>query len=241
MNKNYKDMTVGQIVADKFDNSKVFNDFGIDFCCRGDVSLSNACNAQGIDIKDVLKKLGETEPFVDKTMDFKTWDIDLLVDFIIKHHHRYIRKNGRGIQELLNKVCDVHGNKYNSLYEVKALFDASLTDLNEHLNKEEQILFPYIYEMHEAYSSRKPLPFFHCGGVEQPIAVMMSEHDTEGSRFREISRLTNTYLAPDDACESYRLVLNQLNEFEENLHHHIHLENNIVFPAAIQIQLSFNF
>ena len=94
-------------------------------------------------------------------MDFKTWDIDLLVDFIIKHHHRYIRKNGRGIQELLNKVCDVHGNKYNSLYEVKALFDASLTDLNEHLNKEEQILFPYIYEMHEAYSSRKPLPFFH--------------------------------------------------------------------------------
>lgn len=128
-----------------------------------------------------------------------------------------------------------------TLYEVKALFDASLTDLNEHLNKEEQILFPYIYEMHEAYSSRKPLPFFHCGGVEQPIAVMMSEHDTEGSRFREISRLTNTYLAPDDACESYRLVLNQLNEFEENLHHHIHLENNIVFPAAIQIQLSFNF
>ena len=139
-------------------------------------------------------------------------------------------------EELLDKICRVHGEKHPSLYNVQALFHDSLSDLNAHLDKEELVLFPYIYEMVKAKLENTPLPEFHCGSIEAPISVMMAEHDIEGGRYRHIEHLTNGYTAPEDACNSYRLVLQQLKAFEEALHQHIHLENNIVFPRSIKME-----
>lgn len=231
--KNYREMSVGEIVADNFEYSKIFDKYKIDFCCNGSVPLTEACKQADIEIDRVIRELESEMPEGSATVDFKSWPTDLLADYILKFHHRNIRKQGPEIAALLDKVCRAHGDNHPELYEVKALFNESLIDLENHLEKEEMVLFPYIYDLCAAREHGRPAPYFHCGTIESPIAVMMAEHDAEGERYREISRLTNDYTVPEDGCSSYRLLLERLKAFEEALHHHIHLENNIVFPRAI--------
>lgn len=234
--KDYKKMTVGQIVADNFSNAEVFDKYGIDFCCHGSVLLPEASQKAGADVNEVIKDIENVTLPTSESIDFKSWPLDLLVDYILKIHHRNIRIKGPKLQELLDKVCQVHGDKHPTLYNVQVLFQQSLSDLNQHLDKEELVLFPYIYEMVKAKLDKTVLQEFHCGSIKAPISVMMAEHDAEGERYRHIERLTNGYTVPDDACNSYRLLLQELKDFETALHQHIHLENNIVFPRAIQLE-----
>lgn len=234
--KDYKTMTVGDIVADNFGNAGVFDKYGIDFCCHGFVLLPEACQKAGADTDKVIKDIENLALPASENIDFKSWPLDLLVDYILKIHHRNIRRNGPKIQELLDKVCRVHGEDYPTLYNVQVLFGQSLSDLNQHLDKEELVLFPYIYEMVKAGLDNTALPEFHCGSIQAPISVIMSEHDAEGERYRHIEKLTNGYSSPQTDCNSYCLVLQQLKQFEAALHQHIHLENNIVFPRAIQLE-----
>lgn len=234
--KDYKKMTVGQIVADNFGNAEVFDKYGIDFCCHGSVLLPEASQKAGVDINEVIKDIESVTSPTSESIDFKSWPLDLLVDYILKIHHRNIRNKGPKLQELLDKVCQVHGSKHPTLYNVQVLFQQSLSDLNQHLDKEELVLFPYIYEMVKAKLDNTVLQEFHCGSIKAPISVMLAEHDAEGERYRHIERLTNGYAVPDDACDSYRLLLQELKDFETALHQHIHLENNIVFPRAIQLE-----
>lgn len=234
--KNYRAMSVGEIVADNFEYAKVFDKYKIDFCCNGSVPLTEACKQADVEIDRVIAELESGMPEGSVTVDFKSWPIDLLADYILKFHHRNIRRQGPEIAALLDKVCRAHGDSHPELYEVQTLFNESLLDLENHLEKEEMVLFPYIYELCNAREHGRPVPHFHCGTIESPIAVMMAEHDAEGERYREISRLTNNYIVPEDGCDSYRLLLEKLKAFEEALHHHIHLENNIVFPRAIAME-----
>lgn len=234
--KDYKKMTVGQIVADNFVNAEVFDKYGIDFCCHGSVLLPEASQKAGVDVNEVIKDIESVTSPTSESIDFKSWPLDLLVDYILKIHHRNIRNKGPKLQELLDKVCQVHGSKHPTLYNVQVLFQQSLSDLNQHLDKEELVLFPYIYEMVKAKLDNTVLQEFHCGSIKAPISVMLAEHDAEGERYRHIERLTNEYAVPDDACDSYRLLLQELKDFETALHQHIHLENNIVFPRAIQLE-----
>lgn len=234
--KSYKNMTVGEIVADNFNNAEVFDKYAIDFCCHGSVLLPEASKKAGVDIEKVIKDLENLVPSSSESIDFKSWPLDLLVDYILKIHHRNIRKNGPEIDKLLDKVCQVHGEKHPALYNVRDIFQSSLYDLNAHLDKEELLLFPYIYEMVKAKLEKTLVPEFHCGSIEAPISVMMAEHDTEGDRYHYINKLTNGYTAPEDACDSYRLALQKLKDFESALHQHIHLENNIVFPQALHLE-----
>ncbi len=234
--KDYKKMTVGQIVADNFGNAEIFDKYGIDFCCHGSVLLPEASQKAGADVNEVIKNIENATLSTSESIDFKSWPLDLLVDYILKIHHRNIRSKGPKLQELLDKVCHVHGNKHPTLYNVQVLFQQSLSDLNQHLDKEELVLFPYIYEMVKAKLDNTALQEFHCGSIQAPISVMLAEHDAEGERYRHIERLTNGYSAPDDACDSYRLLLQELKDFETALHQHIHLENNIVFPRAIELE-----
>lgn len=234
--KNYKVMSVGEIVADNFEYAKVFDKYKIDFCCNGSVPVVEACKQAGVEVDNVIRELESEMPEGSAIVDFKSWPTDLLADYILKFHHRNIRKQGPEIAALLDKVCRAHGDNHPELYEVKALFNESLIDLESHLEKEEMVLFPYIYELCSTNENGRPAPYFHCGTIESPIAVMMAEHDAEGERYREISRLTNNYTVPEDGCSSYRLLLERLKAFEEALHHHIHLENNIVFPRAIAME-----
>ena len=212
--KDYKRMTVGEIVADNFNNAGIFDKYGIDFCCHGSALLPEASKTAGADMEKVIEEIEHLAPTTSENIDFKSWPLDLLVDYILKIHHRNIRTQGPEIEELLDKICRVHGEKHPSLYNVQALF----------------------HEMVKAKLENTPLPEFHCGSIEAPISVMMAEHDIEGERYRHIEHLTNGYTAPEDACNSYRLVLQQLKAFEEALHQHIHLENNIVFPRSIKME-----
>lgn len=234
--KNFKTMTVGEIVADDFKYANVFNKYKIDFCCNGSIPLSEACKYVNIDLEKIIGELKNTPLEYSTTIDFKSWPTDLLVDYILKFHHRNIRAQGPVIAELMDKVCHAHGDNHPELYEIQELFTQSLENLESHLQKEEVILFPYIYELYKSSINDTAIPHFHCGTIKSPIAVMMAEHDAEGECYRRISLLSNEYTLPKDGCNSYRLLLEKLKSFEAALHHHIHLENNIVFPHAIEME-----
>lgn len=235
--ENLKDKTVGEIVALNIGYAKVFQNYRIDFCCGGDILLADAVSKIDVSLDDVLDEIEMTPHYnVPQALNFNTWSLDLLIDYIVKFHHNYIRTEGPNIYDLLEKVCKVHGDTDKHLHEVLDLFRESLIDLHNHLDKEESVLFPFVYEVMNALSKGKEAPEFHCGSVVYPIRVMMQEHEDEGIRFRKISALTNSYKAPEYACNSYKLVLEELKNFEENLHIHIHSENNILFPKAIKIE-----
>lgn len=238
MNK-LEGLTVGEIVSQNIAYTKVFQACGIDFCCGGNILLREAAEKVNVNIEEVLNDLNAidtSDAVIAKAFNFDAWSLDLLIDYIFKFHHNYIRTIGNEIYELLDKVVKVHGDTDPHLKEVQSLFTASLVELNDHLAKEENILFPFIFEILEANQRGASLPEFHCGSIENPIRVMEQEHDDEGVRFRVISELTNSYSIPPHACASYKLVLEELKQFEDNLHIHIHVENNILFPKAIRLQ-----
>ena len=220
--KNYDLQTVGQIVADRFDTTRIFYRYGIDFCCHGDTLFIEACKKKGVDPNQVAKELDEVVevPFVCAPA-FSEWPLDLLIDYVLKIHHRNIRKEGPKIEILLDKVVKVHGAKHLYLYQVQQHFHESLIDLESHLSKEENILFPYVYELCFAGMEERKIESFHCGTIRYSIEAMEKEHSIEGERFALISSLTNGFTPPDDACSSYRLVLQQLKQFDEALHEHI--------------------
>ena len=164
-----------------------------------------------------------------QNITFSDWPLDLLIDYIEKKHHRYINQKTPVILTYLKKVTSVHGIAHPELLEIYELFTASAQNLAAHMKKEELILFPYIKKLE---NSETPITA-HFGSVENPIAMMKEEHNDEGERFSRISELSNAYQLPPDACPTYNVTFQLLKEFESDLHQHIHLENNILFPAAI--------
>jgi regulator of cell morphogenesis and NO signaling len=166
--------------------------------------------------------------------NFSEWPLDLLVDYVLKVHHRRVREKGPGTLSLINKVM----MENLVLDEVEQLFSQSLSDLDTHLMKEERVLFPYILDLYDAVRSGQPIAPMHCGTVRNPINVMMSDHDAELQRHERIATLLNDYQAPADASEDYKELMRQLSEFRENLKEHTHVENDIIFPKAIEMEAS---
>jgi len=227
---------IGQVVAESYHYANIFKEAGIDFCCNGNRSIREACDEINIDADTIVSRLNST-PEADaetKGIDFKQWPIDLLADYIEKTHHRYVRKKIDEIVPYLDKIIEVHSANHPELIKIGEHFTLSAEALTSHMQKEEMVLFPYIRGMVEARADNKPLPESHFGSIENPIAMMREEHDIEGERFRQISALSNGYTPPADACNTYRITYSMLKEFEEDLHKHIHLENNILFPKAIR-------
>jgi regulator of cell morphogenesis and NO signaling len=225
---------VGELVANDYRTATVFKSYDIDYCCNGQRSIEQACHHTGISIDALIDSLKNIPADVlSGVADFNSWPVDLLADYIEKKHHRYVRAKLKEIAPLLNKVAKVHGDKHPELWEVEGLFSESSFDLVDHLKKEEQLLFPFVRRMVEAGNTKIHASF---GRVENPVSVMMHEHDQEGERFRRIAEITDEYTPPPDACNTYKATLVMLKEFEEDLHQHIHLENNILFPKAIAMQ-----
>ena len=228
---------IGKIVAENYKAASVFKSYNIDFCCNGNRSIAAASKEKNIDENLILQQLSEVlDKKGDSEIDFKSWSIDLLADYIEKKHHRYVRAKTAEITPYLAKIADVHGDRHPELYEIKELFAQSAADLSAHMIKEENILFPLIREMVEKKARGEKLTRPPFGSIENPIKAMQIEHDNEGVRFRRISELSNNYETPQDGCNTYRVTLNLLKEFEDDLHRHIHLENNILFPAAIEFE-----
>lgn len=226
---------IGHLVAENYQFAYVFKSAGIDFCCNGNRTIADACKNTSINVKGLLEEL-ET---VDKDMpleniNYQSWPIDLLCDYIEKKHHRYVAQKVDEIMPYLEKIVQVHGKKHPELQTIQKLFQLAAGDLTVHMKKEELLLFPYIRKLYQAVMQKKELEHFAFETVENPVRMMMEEHSTEGERFRKIAELSHNYTAPSDACNTYRVTYALLKEFEEDLHQHIHIENNILFPRAIQ-------
>lgn len=228
---------IGELVAKDYRTASIFKKYSIDFCCQGNRTIEEACEKKNIDTKKVLEDLvAMMESKSESTTDYQSWPLDLLADYIEKKHHRYVQEKTLEIQPYLDKICKVHGERHPELLKIKEEFNASAGELAAHMKKEELILFPFIRKMTQAKMENIKVDAAHFGTVINPIQMMMDEHTVEGNRFRKIEELSNNYTPPQDACNTYRVSFSLLKEFEQDLHLHIHLENNILFPKAIEIE-----
>ena len=223
--------TVGELAAEIPNSTRLFEKLGIDYCCAGQKPLEEACAGLNLSVDDVLRAL-EQSPGTAVDCDWNTTPLGELVDHIVEKHHTYVKNEVPRLQALIAKVVGVHGKNHTELQEVSEAFSALANELAAHLMKEEQILFPYVKQMASGAGGGSAC----FGSVENPIAVMMMEHDNAGEQLRNIRQVTGNYTIPDDACQSYKMLFSALVEFEQDLHQHIHLENNILFPRAIQLE-----
>jgi regulator of cell morphogenesis and NO signaling len=234
-------LTIGEFVASDFRVASVFSKHNIDFCCKGNRTLDEVCQAKGLDKNQIENEINTILNSKNENgIDFKSWPLDLLIDYIEKTHHRYIEEKTPMILQFLDKLCKVHGDRHPELFDINILFKIGAGALAQHMKKEELILFPFIKKMLNALKENISIEQSPFGTVENPIAMMMDEHENEGERYRKISELTNNYTPPADACSTYKVTFSMLQEFEQDLHKHIHLENNILFPNAIEIEKKFS-
>lgn len=225
--------TIGSIVAEDYRTAAVFSAHGIDFCCKGDRSLEEACRAKGLDQKTLESEIHQAiERDAGAGDDGKQWSLGRLIEHIERVHHRYVVSRTATLLQFLDKLCRVHGERHPELFAIQREFHECAGALATHMKKEELILFPFINQLEKAqlHGTQPPVPGF--GTVDNPIAMMEQEHHAEGERFSRISELSNGYQNPTDGCATYLTAMAMLKEFEEDLHRHIHLENNILFPRA---------
>ncbi|WP_163445006.1 iron-sulfur cluster repair di-iron protein [Flavobacterium columnare] len=232
-----KNKLIGEYVAEDYRTAQIFSKYGIDFCCKGNRTINEVCEIIGIKEEILLDELNSFDKNVnDDLNNFKTMPLDRLIEHIESRHHTYVEEKLPIIIQFLNKICDVHGTKHPELFEIRTLFVASSNDLTQHMKKEELILFPFIKKMVELANDNTEIPLPSFITVNNPIQMMKHEHENEGDRFSKISKLTNQYTPPQGVCNTYNVTYAMLKEFEEDLHKHIHLENNILFPSAIQLE-----
>lgn len=228
--------TIGEIVAEDYRTAQIFKNYDIDFCCKGNRSIKEVCESNSMDPETLLQEIETLQSQTTEAQtDYQSWPLDLLADYIEKKHHRYVDQKIPVLKEYLEKLCRVHGNRHPELFEITEHFKTCGGELTVHMKKEELVLFPFIRKMVNAAPAETILqPYF--GSVENPIEMMKHDHDAEGERFRKISLLSDGYTPPEDACGTYRVTYALLQEFEADLHLHIHLENNILFPKAIALE-----
>ena len=233
--ENIKNKSVGEIVKLDFRAADVFSSYGIDFCCGGKISVSEACANAKTDESVVIRALENLQNKVGSAVhDFDSWNIGFLADYIQNTHHEYVKKAIPQILPLAQKVADVHGDHHSEVIRINELFQDLAEELLAHLQKEEMILFPYIKKLVADESAGKCTDPGCFGSIGSPIAVMEAEHENAGLILKEMYRISDGYSAPEDACNTFRVLYGKLKEFEDDLHRHIHLENNILFPKAIE-------
>ncbi len=234
-----KEKTIGEMVAEDFRAAQVFRKYKVDFCCKGNRTVEEACENKKFLAEDIYSDLAKISEEKASDIDFNSWPLDLLADYVEKTHHTYVEENSTVLIQYLNKLCKVHGDRHPELFEITKMFTESAQELAAHMKKEELILFPFIKKMVAAKQSGEMLVAPHFGTVESPVAMMKHEHTVEGERFAKIAELTNNYQFPEDACGTYQVTFKMLEDFEKDLHTHIHLENNILFPKAIELEKTF--
>lgn len=235
--RTHPTQTIGDIVAADYRTAAVFERFGLDFCCGGKRTLNDVCQQQTIDAEALLHALdhlpgGEGVP--EDTAG--VWPLDTLMEHIVSRHHWYVRAAIPILTTHTAKIADVHGERSPELPNVARRFAQMAGGLTLHMAKEEQILFPYIRSLVEADRAGRRIPPSPFGTVHNPIRMMEAEHEEAGDEMRLIRELTDRYALPDFACATYRACFEELQEFERDLHRHVHLENNILFPRAIRLE-----
>jgi len=215
--------------------TRIFERLHIDYCCGGNRSLTDACRAAGVPLDSVLSAL-ESPNAAAAARDWATAPLADLIGHIQSTHHAYTRDAISRIPLLLDKVCSKHGENHPEVQQIRAHFADLGQELATHMMKEEMVLFPYMVRLEEAVLSGDPVIPPPFGTVANPVRMMVHEHDSAGDLLREIRAASNGFTAPADACMTFQTVYAALAEFEADLHQHIHLENNILFPRAIALE-----
>ncbi|HCS20261.1 MAG TPA: iron-sulfur cluster repair di-iron protein [Bacteroidetes bacterium] len=228
--------TLGEIAAKDLRKVEVFKKYGIDFCCGGKKTIREVCLEKGLDQVQIEKELIQSGQQIStmRPPTYSDWKIDFLSDYIVNTHHSYVQKMIPELLHYAKKVAGVHGQAHPELISINSLVQEVCTELVNHMAKEEKVLFPFIKNLVNHGINPGSAPFF--GSVQSPVAMMEEEHEFVGVRMEKIRSLSKDYALPSDACASYTLLFNMLKEFEEDLHLHIHLENNILFPKALALE-----
>lgn len=228
--------TIRELAVSMPGATRVFEQFGIDYCCGGHLSLSEACQTSNVQVEEVVRSLEASQQASDDSRDWRLESLASLAGYIIDKHHCFTKQEIERLEKLFDKVCSRHGENHPELFKAQKAFYGIRQDLIPHMLKEEQVLFPYITQMEKAVSESRavPPPFF--GTVQNPVRMMMLEHDAVGDLLRELRSTTSGYAPPADACVSYQTLYQALLGFEADLHQHIHLENNLLFPRAIEME-----
>ena len=230
-------MTVREVAMEVPQSTRLFEKLRIDYCCGGHKPLAEACASAGVNVDEVMEMLADVTQSEDTaSLDFQNASLPELITHILDTHHVFTKSEMERLQSLTDKVIGAHGANHPELLHVRELWQKLCADLTPHMFKEEQILFPYMIALAQAADHEWAAPFAPFGTVNNPIRMMMMEHDTAGEILRELRTLTSDYKAPADACISYQTLYQALENFEKDLHQHIHLENNILFPKAVDLE-----
>jgi regulator of cell morphogenesis and NO signaling len=230
--------TVRDLAAGIPGATRVFENFGIDYCCGGARTLADACREASLPVEDMARSLEEAgrAPQPGDGRDWRQESLMALTEYIVDTHHSFTRQEIDRLEKLFDKVCSRHGENHAELFEARKTFQQLKQDLIPHMLKEEQVLFPYITRMEEAAGDGRAIPPPFFGTVQNPVRMMMLEHETAGDLLRALRGATGDYTPPADACISYQTLYQALAGFEADLHQHIHLENNLLFPRAIDME-----
>lgn len=233
-----QDKTIASLVTENIKTAHIFKKYGIDFCCGGGITIEKACLKNGVNYNDLQIDLQNVIASPNNSYNYDSWDLSFLVKHIENIHHTYVEQSIPLIIQYAEKVAKVHGHHYTEVVEVLQLFYEVANELMEHMKKEEVILFPYIHQLLSIKNGNEEMGIPHFKTVNNPIEVMQNEHENAGEIFKIIANLTNNYNPPKEACNTFRALYAKLEEFEQDLHLHIHLENNILFPKAIELEKS---
>ncbi|MDH7603419.1 MAG: iron-sulfur cluster repair di-iron protein [Melioribacter sp.] len=226
-----------ELVSLNIKTAEIFEKYNIDFCCNGKLTLQEVLTEKNIEPDEILNELINTfDQEVLPNENFIEWNLIDLINHIVNVHHSYVRNSIPKIKMHLEKVISKHGQKYFYLSEVKSLFEQLSLELENHMIKEEKILFPLIKYLVDTEKFNERPKTQGYGSIKNPIRQMELEHDNAGNIIHTIRKITNNYSLPEDACTTFSLTYDELNDFEKDIHKHIHLENNILFPKAIELE-----
>ncbi len=232
--KNFEQQSLSGIALEHHEVIPVLEKYSFDFCCRGKKTLSEACAEKNINLSNVIEEMQLATKSSKTIMPFAEMNAEQLISYILIHHHFYVKNTMPVIINHLEKIVTKHGDRYPNMEKGLQLFRAVKDELEPHMQREERILFPRIKEIAALSLQHKNINY-DPAYINAPVEVMEAEHDNAGQLMFEIRHITNNYTVPEDACTTHRVCLTELKAFEADLHQHVHLENNILFPMAVAI------
>ena len=228
--------TLREIVTDDFRAAAIFEKYSLDFCCRGGKTIAEACTDKDVDRESVLRDMRDLEERGGDRGVSEDLPAGQLTQHIVATHHAYVRRMVPVLLAHTRKVATVHGPNHPEVVDIAVIFEKVAAELLDHMLKEENVLFPYIEALGSALESGAPVPAAHFGTARNPIRMMEAEHRLAGDALYDIRKLSGTYAPPPDACTTFKVTYRELEEFERDLHRHVHLENNMLFPEAIALE-----
>ncbi|WP_405604801.1 DUF542 domain-containing protein [Polaribacter sp. Asnod1-A03] len=236
--KSLINKSVAGIVTENINTASIFKKYKIDFSFHGNMLLSKVCEENNIKPEIILEELKSVSVNQFYLKDYNSWELDFLIDFLINIHHEYEEENVLLLKECSKKAVKIHGKQIKELIEINKLIQDISDEMLEHMKNEETVLFPYIKKLIEAKNKNKKIKIIHSP-LNEPIDALEDDHNKVGKTFKRISFLTNNYKVPENACNTLKVLYVKLQQFEEELKKHIHLENNILFPKAKKLERTF--